>query len=199
MTVPADEIGLGRDAQELLAAAAVVVGVRPPQEYVDVDGARAVVRSVVIDVDGVDDVLQRLELRVEVGIAVVERVIDDDRRHARARAARVEGAVATRAHRELADAVHGPVGVARCPVGAADVTRMVGRGVRNGPEDEKAVVPCRAATADDDGGGGGRARRRGLRVRGRREKEPSGEEQRAGRSQHGGDAVLRPGPSSGSS
>jgi len=177
--VPRHEVRLGGDAEKLLAATACVVGERPVDEHMQVDDGRAVVGGVTVDVDAVgDDVLERLELGIEVGVAVVERVIDDDRVDTRARAARVERAVAARADRQDADAVHGTVAVAGVAVRAAEMARVARRGVRSRPEDEEAVVPNPTAPADDDRGGG-RGGGRGLRFRRQRGDEPTSQEQRA--------------------
>src|SRR6185503_16155392 len=102
------------------------------------------------DDSAVDPVLQRLQIGIELGIAVVDRMVDADRFDADQRATRrVVAAVRADRQVEFADAVHRPVGVARVAVRAAEALGLVRREIDVAIEDDQAV-DLRAATPTDD-------------------------------------------------
>ena len=118
--VPADQLRDGGDLELLLGLLTHAV-----ERSSDRDVERRRIGALVGDRRRRTDVVvhpirHRLKLGIELGIAVVERVIDVDALHAVQGAIRAVGAVGAGGDLELADAVHDAVGVTtRVAVGAA--------------------------------------------------------------------------------
>ena len=108
--------------------------------------------------------LQRLELGVELGIAVVDRVLDRDEADAvQVARRRVEAAVGAHRHLEVTLAVDDAVEVAGGAVGAADAARL-GRGRIHRRVERRETIDAATPAATDDSSPTRAASRRGSRT-----------------------------------